>query len=324
MAINKKAVFLSLSALLIIGSIIIIFNADPARTNQQAIENRLQDFTQDRVHFEEQTLPALLRVHTRQALNELARAQIAGSISVTDRETLHQRINECLGATKNTEEHHLSTTSCADQELEESLRATSQAVQEAYKELLRYETRIVLHELNISQINPWQLLLEANMSVALNDTADLARYQRTHTITTTMRIQGLIDPLASTQRGDIHTIRRAENRNWSQETLTAHAREGTYTLDNNTGAPNYLERVLGTPASGEFGILSLLPPSQADSSYSSVDFDTQEYEETACLGRVQLLGGDSIYLSGPQLSFYRQFDSDIVSEYDERRCIDAT
>ena len=320
---NKKAVFLSLTALLIVGTLMVFSGADTQRGVDQSVEQRLQDFLLDRGQLEEQVLPAVLRAHTRQSLNEIARAKIADPSVVTSHEELVNEVKDCLGAGRRAGSEE--ETSCAGRVLDQRNFLTSaHQLQDIYADVMRYDTLFIIQDLEIQQVGAWTLLLTAQVTTHLNESVGIARYTRTRTSQTEMGIQGLIDPVASTRRGAEHQIERETAQNWSSESFAAHARAGTYTFDAELNSPSYLERLTGASPAGEFGISSLLPPGTATNTEHSVDYDTSTYEDH-CLVEVELAQG-SVYISGPYTDFYRRYEAvqEPGQQYSQLECDDGT
>lgn len=308
---GRKGIFFSMTSLLIVGALLVAFAPQDQREAQDATYNRIQDLAQDRVQLEEQVLPIILRAYTRQSLNHIAeKTRSDGNYELSSVEEIENELNKCLGADD-------QETTCAGSTDLKSFKEEIDLLETRYAELLQHDLSIELHGISLEEVSPWELLATGNFSVTLNDRAGIARYSRTHTLPTVINIQQLIDPLSSTRRSTTHRIIRDTSRNWTKQTLSAHAREGTYAY--NQQAPSYLDRLmLRTQANANFGIHSLIDPQNLENGKNAVDFDTNDYPEE-CLLEVEVETG-TLYLTEHYTSFYRQFNASEQSHYDPTKC----
>ena len=318
MAINKKGVFLSLTSILMIGALFLVFSADVSRTDQQAITQRVQDFAQDKQLLEQQVIPPLIRSYVRQSLNELALQGGASSL-----EGLELQLANCLGANKDHKETETSfQTSCGSTTIDNSFLQAEAQIQQLYRERMRYHVEMTIHNISLQQVGTWSIIADVNLSLVMNETSGITRYQNPIVVSTLIPIEGLIDPFSSEIRGSSHRIERYArseiNVNWSEDNLRDHAIRGTYVSDRN--ATSYLARMTGSSASSNFGMHSLIV--DGNNTAHSPDFDTQSYPEV-CLIRVPI-GEDDLYLTGPYADKYRQFsvlqDTEGNQQYNELAC----
>ena len=327
MAMNRQGVFISLTALLIVGSFMIIFTPELTRTSGDAVDARLQNFVQDRASLEEQLLPATIRVHTRRAINSLAQQIVDNEISVTNKQSLEDNLEGCLGAenTFNEDNEHLISTTCGGRSLnQENFIQSMRDIEQLYAQLLQYDINATINTIEIQQVTPWALEITAEVTVFMNDSADFASYYNTRRITTQLPIEGLIDPFSSEKRSGAHTIRRTRTSNWTED-FNNHALRGGYIIDSE--GPGYLDRLLGNnnPDEWSFGIHSLIESTGQEVNVSSLDYDDYVYPEE-CLVSVRLTGARFFHLPAAYMLGYDQGDALIRTnqQYDQQSCEDAT
>ena len=313
MAMNRKGVFFSLTALLVVASLFVLFSPEDARTVEDSTFERIQDITQDRAQLEEQILPIILRAYTRQALDDLANKTIQdGGAHMRGETKITNNLADCLGVNAGA-----TGVKCGNTyNRPDTLLTTLNELEEQYHDVLQHDVSIRVQSIDgITHISPWELAVEATMAVEMNDTADIARYHNTRTVATTININGLIDPLSSIRRGEIHRIKRDTSTNWTDENFSRHARRGTYTYNpNGTG---YLDRLADNANPSQWGIQSLIP--STDSTLRAVDWDDATYPAN-CLTRIDAGGPDRVYLHPIDIEFYRQFWVTETSRYDPGAC----
>lgn len=329
MAMNRQGVFISLTALLIVGSFMIIFTPELTRTGGDAVETRLQNFAQDRASLEEQLIPATVRVHTRRAINSLVEQVVDQNISISDRGELEEFLEECLGAdgqfTENLiDNHEVVKTECGEGSFErENFVQSIRDIERRYVDSLQYDVKIVIEELEIEQNTSWMLEITAEVTTFMNDSADFARYENTKRITTQLPIEGLIDPLASDKRNQPHVVRRTRVSNWTQD-FNAHALRGGYIFDEN--GPGYLDRLLGNTDRDEwrYGIHSLVESTNQNVNTSSLDYDDYEYSEP-CLVSIRIQGSTFFHLPSEYMLGYDQGRvlDETYQQYNQANCEDS-
>lgn len=323
MAMNRQGVFISLTALLIVGSFMIIFTPEFTRTDGDAVERRLQNFAQDRASLEEQLIPATLRVHTRRSMNSLVAQHVDEEISIDDEEDLETYLRECIGIGMHHSEEIEIELGCGDTVVtEETLHHSIREIEQQYTQALQYDVKIVVNNIQIRQLTPWILEIRAGVTTLMNDSADFARYENTKEITTQLPIEGLIDPLASKRRGEKHMVRRTRVVNWTQE-FAGHARSGGYIFDDE--GPNYLDRLFERDVNEwSQGIHSLVLSSGQRSNVSSIDYETKTYAEE-CLVSIKLTGSQHVHLPAKHMLRYDQGDAldTPQQQYDQEDCEDS-
>lgn len=326
---NKKGVFLSLTAILIVGSMIIVFAPNSPRTTDEAVERRLQDFTQDKAQFEEQVLATTMRTYTRQSLNNLARQMITGQLDTSDVDTMaevNELLSDCLGS-RGTPIDSLFPlqTPCGENKIDDSFLNISEEIARVYSRQLQYDVDIELLQLDIQQITAWEIELTGVFAVEMNDTAGIAAYERDIEVRTTLNTQGLIDPLTTDRMsGTVRRIQRTPIREWNETSFTEHVRRGTYVFDQD--GPGYFDRLaMEDGANSQFGIHSVLPPPYGTSTQSSVDYDQQTYDQS-CIVKIRLVGmSQSVFLPSEYTERYEQYNALTApgQQYDEEDCQEA-
>lgn len=149
MAINKKAVFFSLSSLVIIGSLFIMFSVDITRNVD--FQQRVQEFPQDKAVLEEQVISSLIGVYARQAINEVART------APHNQEDIHKLLAECLGSKyeeeSTDEQGHKkredAVIDCSGEEFSNNIVSKSQEIISLYKNISLYEVDFQIQNIHL-------------------------------------------------------------------------------------------------------------------------------------------------------------------------------
>ncbi len=136
-------------------------------------------------------------------------------------------------------------------------------------ETLKVNTAIAVEDVSAVQTSPWEidLTLKINLSVKSN----VAEWSKISTITTTMSIEGLIDPyyLINTNGAYLNQIKRStvEFNQWDITKVREHLRSGTYVHWQDSDAPSFLMRFTNTiTPSSCCGIESLVNPNKINPS----------------------------------------------------------
>ncbi|MFT4250269.1 MAG: hypothetical protein ACMXYD_02830 [Candidatus Woesearchaeota archaeon] len=316
MAVNKRGVFFSLTTLVLVGSLFFLLSTDISSSSQ--VPERVQEFATDKEVFEQQIIPSLLRVHARQAINELVSSETAfASLSEVE-----DALASCLGSSYTVEgdSKHSAQTTCAGTVLENNLVSRLAVVEELYEESSLYNVSFQIIDVSLSQSSNWEVLLTAQVQVFMNDFVAETRYTAVRNVSTTLRVEGLADPLRYSRTGEVVRIRQQSRTgaNFTRESFTQHALAKTYITD--TNAPSYLDRLLGGTTASPFGISSVIIDTA--NNVSGVDYQLSVVHPS-CLAEVALLGSSSVvYLPGPYVDVYRQFfaTNEPGQQYNELAC----
>ena len=145
MAINKKAVFFSLSSLVIIGSLFIMFSVDITRNVD--FQQRVQEFPQDKAVLEEQVISSLIGVYARQAINEVART------APHNQEDIHELLAECLGSKYEEKIDHNkrdeAVIRCSNTDLSDNFITRTQEIISLYKNVSLYEVDFQIQNIHL-------------------------------------------------------------------------------------------------------------------------------------------------------------------------------
>ena len=154
----------------------------------------------------------------------------------------------------------------------------SNKIIETAKDTLNVNTTIDIINVSAFQTNPWDI--GSSMSVKFTVTSNVAEWKKSAVITTTISIEGLIDPsyLVNTSGAYANQIKRSsvDFDKWDITKVREHLRNGTYLHWQDSDAPSFLMRFTNTTSSSSCcGIESLVNPNKtttSDQIESYVDF----------------------------------------------------
>ncbi len=285
MALGRKGIFFSLSAILLVGLIFVILNAIPPQNTARSTVLRVEDVQSDANIAMNQEIPLILRVHAFQTMQELADTAYTRSPDPFDNEqSVEFAFSTCMASPYcpyNTGRYHYN-----------SVQADINALEQTYNDSLQYDAHFSLSNFNITQVGPWDLYVQADLSLYMRDAAGMVTVNRTKVhLATTMSIVGLLDPYASRLAHQQRYVSRAIlplNDSWTAELIYNESVIGSYREDispqngSSAGrAPSYMQRLLANPQPSGYGIYSLMPPGVRPSKHSSdLDYETGTYNNT--------------------------------------------
>ena len=200
---------------------------------------------------------------------------------------------------------------------------------------LNVGTTIIIKNVSLYQTSPWSL--ESTASINFTVKSNVAVWEKSVTVTTSMSIEGLYDPYYLVNTGDIYSnqIKKSsvEFNQWNLTKTREHLRNGTYVHWEQSNAPSFLMRFVNdTTNSSCCGIESLVNPnklsmSDLNESYIDYQFWNSTYTSTGQCSR--LLYNITNPLTGAGLwDEFRYFKLDIehvvlyniTSEYLTKTC----
>lgn len=136
---------------------------------------------------------------------------------------------------------------------------------EAARDTLNVNTTITIVNVSIFQTKPWDI--DSSMLVNFTVKSNVAEWQKTALITTTMSIEGLHDPyyLINTNKAYTNQIKKSsiEFNQWDIAKVREHLRNGTYVHWQDSDAASFLMRFTNTiNKSSCCGIESLVNPNK--------------------------------------------------------------
>ncbi len=149
---------------------------------------------------------------------------------------------------------------------------------QAAKDTLNVNTTIIINYATANQSTPWEIYSYASINIFVK--SNVAEWNRTTTITTSMPIEGFHDPyyLAKTGKKYTNQIKKStvQFNQWNISQVREHLRNGTYMHWENSNAPNFLMRFSeALTSSACCGIESLVNPNEitpSDQIESYVDY----------------------------------------------------
>ena len=113
-----------------------------------------------------------------------------------------------------------------------------------------------MHDVRVEHDTPWSVRASMVLNYSLDDDRDVASFNRSSTVSASILIVELQDPLYSLNGLGENQIIRAEDAVIGPSDVIQHLSEGTYI--NSTAAPSFLMRMEGDHGSSPYGIESIL------------------------------------------------------------------
>jgi len=128
-----------------------------------------------------------------------------------------------------------------------------------------------LNSVNISQNNPWTILVDTEVYIDITDERNTSHWSKLENVLTNIEIDGFEDPFYRIETNGVYSS-RIEKSNYSYfvsgtdiTNLLDHVSHGYYVAF--PGAPSYLMRLQGNFSSSEYGIESLVEVDNLPSEY---------------------------------------------------------
>ena len=119
-------------------------------------------------------------------------------------------------------------------------------------------TGVVFSDINIEHSSPYHLRTSMTMNYTLIDRRGTCSFNRTRHISTTIPIDGWVDPLYALRTGGVlRQIRQTNQTTWNPSSTQEHIAYQMYR--NSTSAPSFLDRIQNkTDPTGDYGIEAFL------------------------------------------------------------------
>ncbi len=290
MGLNRRGIFLSLSAVLAIGVLFVVFAPTTQRELVQESRVQVQDTVARVTALETQELGAWVTYITRQTLNELAREPpLSDQQSVPD--LFRSRVLQFREMSPDQPGTHLDTLG---------------EIEQFYREQFNYEGfSLSLTDISLRSGGFRSVLVTADFDVFLVDESNSLRIERTLQVQQLVPLEGLVDPLALRLNAPHDRIRFAQRTIRTSDDFFEHARTGTYVATNSSfpGIP-YFERFKANPqVSRTDSIHFLFPPGHFSETRSYVDY-YPALQDPCVIGLQDPDDGAWIYLDALILPFY--------------------
>ncbi len=291
MGLDRRGIFLSLSAVLAIGVLFVVFAPTTQRELVQESRVQVQE-TVTRVNaLETQELRVWLTYITRQTLNDLARGPpLSGSdtVPIVFRSQVLARLD-------------------APDEQDRSEHNPLRQIEEFYREQFNYDPfELSLQSIAIRSAGFRSVVVDAEFGLLLVDASNSLRIDRTIRVQQLVSLEGLIDPIAHRDGVSHQRIRFADRIIRSSDDFFEHAREGTYVATNSSfpGIP-YFERFQVSPQATRTDSIHFLHPPGAFGAQQRSYVDYYPQAQDPCLvGLQDPTTGQWVYLDGIILPFY--------------------
>ncbi len=297
MGLGRKGIFLSLSAILLVGVLFVVFS--PATQRELAQDSRLHvQNTLDRVEtLETNELPVWVEFNSRQTLNQLARHAASGAQSpYMSVAALQSAFSSCIVDSTDCGQFGPGTTvGETSQRVVRSATDTLTELETFYQESLGYESfSIDLQSIDIAPAGFRAVLVDATFSLDLNDVDNRMELSRELSVQRLVPISGLIDPLAIRYGKADPRITFAPGVIRTVDDFFIHANEGTYVGTNASypGIP-YLERFIRNPEPRRVNSIHFVfPPGHYTTQRDHIDFrNPQSTSEHCLIGLLDETGG---------------------------------
>ncbi|MBW2977948.1 hypothetical protein KY331_03825 [Candidatus Woesearchaeota archaeon] len=249
MAINKKAMFFTLTSILLVGVFVLsfsVFTTYRTREKMFVIESRVKTMNNFITGLEQDVVRGLKIASVRALLGLSNYITSTGEFLNNSEEDFKEAL---LNGTLYSEELPLTTGSSIKDWIQK-INAQAQKV----NIILDYNiTNIV-----VNQSDPWNIDIYLQIDLFINDTTGIASWEISEELSTQISITGYEDPvyLIGVFGKTTRTITPTNFTTWNINNLKAHLNAGTYRAY--SSAPSFLMRLEGNLSASPYGIETLV------------------------------------------------------------------
>jgi len=272
--LGKKSIFLTFTSIVIIAAVIVIFTPSDINLKKDIsiIKTRVSKVDEYVFDLEKVYLENTLNANGRRTIIALIKyMDTQGFLTDLDFQTAFSEV--LLDGTINDVDidTYYPETIMTGKTYRDYLYANDDiSITKAAEKALNVQTEfnpIIATDIRVSQISPWFVDVEADISFTVSTVEGIASWTRDVTIKTSIAIENFDDPyyLVKTDGSYINVIKRSATKfdEWDVEKVKDSIREGDYTHFENSRAPSFIDRFTDSIApSSCCGIESLVNPNK--------------------------------------------------------------